>query len=270
MLADERRDVGHVKASDESDRSVRTILLLREVADAVEPITANEISERTGLPKATVYRLCEQLLGAGLIRRQLGGRGYVAGPKLIDLAQSVLASRSVYVTRHAILARLAKEIGETCNLVAPEGGGMVYWDRVETEWPLRLQLPVGSRVPFHATASGKMYLASLPMAQCTRLLKEIELEPHTENTLTVPEVLQQHLLDTRKRGYSLDDEEFIQEMTAIAVPVLDQQKRYVASLAVHAPKSRMTIEHAKGYVDLLKDAASHIGAGVPERLRATA
>lgn len=259
-----------MKASDESDRSVRTILLLREVADAVEPITANEISERTGLPKATVYRLCEQLLGAGLIRRQLGGRGYVSGPKLVDLAQSVLASRSVYVTRHAILTRLAKEIGETCNLVAPEGGGMVYWDRVETEWPLRLQLPVGSRVPLHATASGKMYLASLPVAQCSRLLKEIDLKPHTTNTITEPEVLQQHLLETRKRGYSLDNEEFIQEMTAIAVPVLDQQKRYVASLAVHAPKSRMTIEQAKSYVGALKEAASHISAGVPERLRVSA
>ena len=259
-----------MKASDESDRSVRTILLLREVADAVEPITANEISERTGLPKATVYRLCEQLLGAGLIQRQLGGRGYVSGPKLIDLAQSVLASRSVYVTRHAILTRVAREIGETCNLVAPEGNGMVYWDRVETEWPLRLQLPVGSRVPLHATASGKMYLASLPLAQCARLLKEIELKPHTENTFTAPDELRNHLLETRERGYSLDDEEFIPEMTAIAVPVLDHQKRYVASLAVHAPKSRMTIEHAKGYVDVLKEAAEHIGAGVPERLRVSA
>ena len=245
-------------------------MLLREVADAVEPITANEISERTGLPKATVYRLCEQLLNAGLIRRQLGGRGYVSGQKLVELAQSVLASRSVYVSRHAILTRVAREVGETCNLVAPEGNGMVYWDRVETEWPLRLQLPVGSRVPLHATASGKMYLASLPVAQCARLLEEIELKPYTQNTLTSPDELKGHLLETRERGYSLDNEEFIQEMTAIAVPILDQQKRYVASLAVHAPKSRMTIEHAKSYVDVLKEAAGHIGDGVPERLRASA
>ena len=84
-----------MRGSEEPDRSVRTILLLREVADAEEPVTANEISERTGLPKATVYRLCDQLLSAGLIRRQLGGRGYVAGQQLVDLAQSVLASRSV-------------------------------------------------------------------------------------------------------------------------------------------------------------------------------
>lgn len=259
-----------MKANDESDRSVRTILLLREVADAVEPITANEISERTGLPKATVYRLCDQLLNAGLIQRQLGGRGYVSGQKLVELAQSVLASRSVYVTRHAILTRVAREIGETCNLVAPEGDGMVYWDRVETEWPLRLQLPVGSRVPLHATASGKMYLACLPVAQCTRLLQEIELKPHTTNTITSIDELQQHLMETRDRGYSLDNEEFIQEMTAIAVPVTDQQKRYVASLAVHAPKSRMTIGRAQDYVDILQEAARHIGEGVPERLRASA
>ena len=259
-----------MRGNEEPDRSVRTILLLREVADAEEPITANEISERTGLPKATVYRLCDQLLSAGLIRRQLGGRGYIAGQQLVDLAQSVLASRSVYITRHAILTRVAREIGETCNLVAPEGGGMVYWDRVETEWPLRLQLPVGSRVPLHATASGKMYLASLSVAQCGRLLQEIDLKPHTENTLTEPEDLKRHLRETRERGYSLDNEEFIHEMTAVAVPVLDQQRRYVASLAVHAPKSRMSIENAVEYVGILQEAASHISAGVPERLRVSA
>ena len=253
--------------NDDSDRSVRLIVLLREVSDSYEPITANEISERTGLPKATVYRLCDQLLAAGLIRRQLGGRGYVAGQEVIDLAQSVLASRSVYVTRHAILSRVAREIGETCNLVAPEGTGMVYWDRVETEWPLRLQLPIGTRVPFHATASGKMYLASLPSSQIKQLLKEVELQSYTDNTLTSPTKLRRHLDEVHEQGYSLDDEEFIVGMTAVAVSITDKQGRYVASLAVHAPKSRMSIDDARSHVGLLQDAAQRIGDGVPEKLR---
>ena len=155
-----------MKSGDESDRAVRVISLLHVIASAEHPLTANELSERAELPKATVYRLCDQLLSASLIRRQIGGRGFVPGPRLIDLAEDVLSSRSVYAARHAVLERVARRTGETCNLVIPEGTGMVYWDRVETEWPLRLQLPIGSRVPFHATASGKMYLAM--MAPATR------------------------------------------------------------------------------------------------------
>ena len=244
------------------------MVLLREVAEAEAPVTANEIAERTGLPKATVYRLCDQLQSANLIRRQLGGRGYVPGKDLVDLARSVLSGRAIYATRHAILTRVAKEIGETCNLVAPEGTGMVYWDRVETEWPLRLQLPIGTRVPYHATASGKMYLASLPENHCTQLLSEIELQAYTDKTLTSPKKLHDHLKSIQEQGYSLDDEEFITGMTAVAVPVNDRNNRYVASLAVHAPKSRMSIAEARRHVGILNEAATRISTGIPETHRA--
>jgi len=257
----------NVTATEEFDRSNRLVVLLQEVAQAHSPITANEISERTGLPKATVYRMCDQLSSAGLIRRQLGGRGYVPGTALVDLAQTILSGRLVYATRHAILTKVAREIGETCNLVAPDGSAMVYWDRVETEWPLRLQLPIGSKVPLHATASGKMYLASLPASQRKQICSEIELSAYTPNTLTSGPELIEHLAEIHERGYSLDNEEFIVGMTAVAVPVLDKTGRYVASLAVHAPSSRMTIEAAKSYVDQLLSSAAEIGQGIPESKR---
>lgn len=254
-----------MKSAEESDRAIRVVLLLQTVADADSPITANEISERAGLPKATVYRLCDQLLTAGLIRRQLGGRGYVPGQKAVNLAQSVLASQAVYASRHAILARIAREIGETCNIVAPSGVEMIYWDRVETEWPLRLQLPIGTRVPFHATASGKMYLACLPAPQCRRLLQEVDLQAYTDSTLVKEELLIQEIHTIRERDYSLDDEEFVAGMTAIAVPIRDKLGRYIASLAVHAPKSRMSTADACAHVNLLHSAAERIGMNIPER-----
>jgi len=249
---------------DDTDRSVRVIVLLQEVAQADTPVTANEIAERTGLPKATVYRLCEQLLAANLIRRQIGGRGFVPGQSLVGLSQSVLSGRAVYAARHATIAAVARDIGETCNLVVPDGNGMVYWDRVETEWPLRLQLPIGSRVPLHATASGKLYLASLSVTHQERLLREIELKAYTENTLHSIKNLRAHLDGVTEQGFSLDNEEFVAGMTAVAVPVVDGRGRYAASLAVHAPISRMSIDDAQGHVDVLREAALRIGAGIPE------
>ncbi|MGI9522913.1 MAG: IclR family transcriptional regulator [Hyphomicrobiaceae bacterium] len=257
-------------ASVESDRSVRVIMLLNAVAEADAPITANELSERIGMPKATVYRLCDQLSSAGLIRRHLGGRGFEPGQRLFDLAQTILSSRAAHVLHHAVLTRVARTIGETCNLVVPEGVGMVYLDRVETEWPLRLQLPVGSRVPVHATASGKMYLASLDSGQRACLLRELELSAFTERTMTSPGDLDAHLSQVSEQGYSLDDEEFILGMTAVAVPVRDKSGRFLASLAVHAPKSRMPLSTARTHVELLYQAAAQIGQDVIERKRARA
>ncbi len=253
-----------MKPSEEHDRSVRVIVMLREIAQSDVPITANEIAERTSLPKATVYRLCEQLLAAGLIKRQIGGRGYIPGQQLIDLSQTVLSGRAVYSVRHAILQRVARTTGETCNLSVPAATSMIYWDRVETEWPLRLQLPVGTRVPFHATAAGKLYLASLNTQQCERLLAEVELQAYTERTVTSPEKLLKLLPKIAEQGYSLDDEEFIDDITAVGVPIHDIANRFVGAIAVTAPKSRMPIKAAKEHIPLLRDAAQRIAKGIPE------
>ncbi|MCG8546031.1 MAG: IclR family transcriptional regulator [Alphaproteobacteria bacterium] len=246
-------------------RSVRGIELLFHIAQAEGPITANELSELSGLPKATVYRLCDQLREANYIRRQAGGRGYVSGPRLLALSTAVLAGRSQYAVRHAVLESLAEKIGEACNFAVPDGTAMVYWDRVDTRWPLRLQLPVGTRVPLHCTANGKLYLSSLEPAQRRRLIDELPLEQHTPNTITDPARLEGALEEISEIGYGTDDEEFIEGMVAVAVPVANPSGNMFAGLAFHAPTMRMDIEAAKRYVPLLKSAASKLRTDLNSR-----
>ena len=65
---------------------------------------------------------------------------------------------------------LVDDIGETCNLVIPGRQSMIYLDRVESAWPLRVQLPIGTRVPLHCTASGKLYLSTLSKSRQQRIL----------------------------------------------------------------------------------------------------
>ena len=254
----------------DANKPLRITAILNEVARSETPVTANEIAERCELPKATAYRLCEQLLAAGLIRRQIHGRGFVPGQDLIKLSMTVLSGRAVYSARHAVMQSVAREIGETCNLSVPDDRGMIYWDRVETEWPLRTQLPIGTRVPFHATAAGKLYLANLKMPQRNRLIGELELSALTEKTITDPDELREEAQTIARRGYSLDNEEFLLGMVAVAVPVNDSNSRMVAALAVHAPKVRMSIRAARQHVPTLVAAAKRIAEGIPEQAAASA
>lgn len=246
----------------EQGRSIRVIAVLEEVARAEVPLTANEIADRTDLPKATVYRLCDQLLENGLLRRQISGRGFTCGPALIGLSTSVHANQLQYGARRAVLDRIARAIGETCNLAVPERSGMIYWDRVETEWPLRLQLPVGTTVPFHATASGKLYLATMPPARRSHFLDELVLTPATKNTLTDRRALEARLDEIASNGYSEDNEEFIDDMVAIAVPVFDTAGRFVAALATHGPSVRLTPEIARSYLPQLRDGALRLAGSL--------
>jgi DNA-binding IclR family transcriptional regulator len=97
---------------------------------------------------------------------------------------------------------------------------MIYLERVETDWPLRVQLPIGSRVPLHCTASGKLYLSSLNNDQLTLLLQALDTSAVTKNTISDFDALSIELSRIRNRGYAEDNEEFIDGMVAISVPVL--------------------------------------------------
>jgi len=156
------------------------------------------------------------------------------------------------------LMDVAHKVKETVNFVVPADDGMSYLDRVETDWAFRIQLPIGSNVPFHCTASGKCFLASLSPKARKQFVSNLRLEPWTEVTHTSQETLLDDLSAIAKRGYSLDEEEFMDGMVAIAVPVVDPDNRFVAALAFHGPTQRMSIEGAIDQLETLQSAAKQL------------
>jgi len=239
-------------------RNIRLLLILEEVARLGVPATPSEINQRIGLPKQTLYRLFTTLEDEGFIQREHDGRSFSPGPRLRTLSHGVISSTRVRAARLMVMQALAADIGETCNLVIPDRHNMLYLDRVETAWPLRVQLAVGSRVPLHCTASGKMYLSSLPQQRRERILATGRFERKTPQTLVDPDALRTELDRTWKQGFAEDNEEFIKGMVAVATPVEDGAGRLVACLAFHAPTLRMPMSEAHRHIDRLRDAASEL------------
>ena len=122
----------------------------------------------------------------------------------------------------------------------------------------RVLLPVGTHVPFHCTASGKTYLASLPAAKRRTLLASLDLRAYTSCTHSSIDTLEDELQRVSKNGYALDMEEFHEGMIAIAVPVLDSRRRYVAALGMHGPKQRFDLDDALARRSLLVESAKVI------------
>jgi DNA-binding IclR family transcriptional regulator len=176
------------------------------------------------------------------------------------MAANVLSSPRTRTARLVVLSRLAEEIGETCNIAIPDGEAMSYLDRVETKWPLRIQLPVGTRVPLYCTASGKMYLSHLDDAHLERFLRAARLEPRARATITDPARLRDEIAATRLRGFSEDAEEFMEGMIAIAAPVLDDRGRLACTLSFHAPTMRLTLAESRRHVPRLRAAAAELSA----------
>lgn len=240
--------------------NLRLLLLLEEVAKVGVPVTPSVVNETLKLPKPTIHRLFATAEAEGFLQRDIDGRSYSPGRRMRLLSINTLSSERVRTVRLAVLKSLAVAVGETCNLAIPEREGMFYLDRVETHWPLRIQLPVGTQVPFHCTASGKMYLSSLRPDYLERFLKNYILEPQTDQTITDPSALQEELEITRARGYATDNEEFMTGMTAIAVPILDNRGRLLSTLSIHAPEQRSDLPDLVEYLGPLRTAAAELGA----------
>lgn len=238
--------------------NLRLLLLLEEIARAGVPTTPTEVNEVLGLPKPTIHRLFHTLEEEGFLQRDIDGRSYAPGTRLRKLSSNVLSSSRVRMVRLAILNALADEIGETCNIAVPERHAMVYLDRVETKWPLRIQLPIGTTVPFHCTASGKMYLSSLLPKHLDRYLETVTLDAQTERTIVDPDILRDRLAEIREANYSTDDEEFMDGMVAIAVPILDDQGRLMSTLSVHVPEFRLGLRDLKKHLPRLHNASAQL------------
>lgn len=235
--------------------NLRLLLVVEEIAKAGTPLKPMQLSAALGLPKPTIHRLLQTAEAEGFLQRDLDGRSYGPGLRLRQIAVHTMSSERLRTGRLAILKAVAEEIGETCNLATPDREGMTYLDRVETKWPLRIQLPIGTQVPFHCTASGKMYLSTLRDSTLEAVLNSRSLEGLTEKTIITSDALRAELAETRKRGYSQDDEEFMLGMTAVAVPVIDSTGRLMATLSVHAPGQRHSIADLIQFLPNLKDAA---------------
>ncbi|MBE1283753.1 MAG: helix-turn-helix domain-containing protein [Rhodobacteraceae bacterium] len=235
--------------------NLRTLLILEILGKSDQPMTATEINAFLGLPKQTVHRLCATLEENGFIIRHGNSRHYQVARRLRELGSGLLHNSRDHIARRQILLDVAREVRETVNYVIPEEAGMRYLDRVETDWAFRIQLPVGTNVPFHCTASGKCFLASLAPKARAQLVSSLTLTRMTGATHVAAEPLLEELKQIARQGYSLDQEEFLDGMVAIAVPVTDPSGRFVSALAFHGPTQRISIPEAIRCKEMLQASA---------------
>lgn len=242
----------------------RVLDILDTVAAAGRPISATEINEALDLPKASAHRLCAELEARGYLLKKINGKSYMPGNRLHEMAVGVLSHSRFRTHRRAILEALSRQVGETCNIAYSDGLRMAYSDRVETERALKLNFPKETRVPLHCTASGKLFLASLPIKKRKAVIAKLDLEAFTKNTITELEKLLEEVQFVRENNYSMDNEELFEGMIALAVPITDKAGRFYSSLAIQAPVFRFTLTDAKASVPLLREAAVELSTLIDE------
>ena len=245
----------------ETSATLKAFGVLEVLVRAGRAVTLSELMQATELPKPTLHRALALFEEAGFLAREPGGRAYIIGERLSRFALDVLRNDGAAAERRTILRRVVSEITETCNLAVLKKGALVYLDRVEAPWPLRLHLPQGGdSLPPHCCASGKLLLAYFPAAERQRLLALMPLQRFTERTITDRAVLDSELDRIVSVGYAADNEEYVLGVACVAVPVRNRHGDVVASIAVQGATARLPLMRAIEFVPRLRIAAEQIGA----------
>jgi len=243
--------------------ALKVFAVLETIASQQRPLAISELAALLGVPKPTMHRIVRQLDAEGLLQREPNRRVYGPGPRLLNFALGAVRTSMRSAPRHAVLEALSAKVGETCNFGMMSGNAIVYLDRVEASWPFGLKFESGSRVPLHCTSVGKLLLSAQPRRRRDELIRATTLPRYTENTITDPEALHRELDEIRKRGYSIDNQEFLAGVVCLAVPVRDSKGLICAGLAISAPHARMSVAECVAHLPVLLAAAdqlaSHLG-----------
>jgi len=208
----------------------------------------HELAADTGLAAATVHRLCATLTGQGYLRRD-AGREYLLGPRLQRLGGA--AARTTIGWAEPLLAELVDRTGETANLAAREGDGVVYLAQVPSPHSMRMFTEVGRRVEVHCTAVGKALVAPLPDAEVRALLSRTGMRRHTHATLTEPEAFLAELAVVRERGHATDESEQEEGVRCAAVAV--GEGRSALAFSVSGPEARFTEDRREDAVEVIHE-----------------
>jgi len=247
MLSGSERDKGIMGAERPTSAIGKAFAIIEHLVSADEPPQLADLSEALGMPKPSVHRMLLQLEETGIVTRDIQGKAYYAGARLTRLSVSAMGQLMRRDNIRDVMHRLVSRLGETCNLGVLDGDRVLYLERVECDKPLRLYLAAGSRVPLHATATGKLLLAFMSTAKREALIDLDRVEILTPNTLS-GDALRARLEQIRATGLSVNREESMLGLAGVSVPVHDPSGQVLAGLAVHAPVSRFAeaeVEEAK-------------------------
>jgi DNA-binding IclR family transcriptional regulator len=167
-----------------------------------------------------------------------------------------------------ILQALADETDELVQLAVVEGSQVLFVAKAEGPGRRIRMLPlVGVIAPVHATASGKLWLASLPLAEAKRVVAGMRLQALGPRTITSRARLLEELVTVRRQGYAVVDEELVEGGRAAAAPIACGT-RLVGTVAVSGPTFRVSVTRLHELAPRMQRAASELAAVWPPHVGA--
>lgn len=238
----------------------RALDILEMFLDGTDSISMPEIASRMELPRTTVHDLVHTLLACDYLERVEGRpHRFVLGLRVFEMGSAYSAKLDLTEIGRTIAKKVSAACDETVQMAVLDGTEAVFIVREDSSHILRLVSMVGSRLPAHCTAVGKMMLSALPDERLSALYKDgNDLPGMTANSITSIGRLEKELAEIRKRGYAFDDCESNEEARCVAAPIYDRRGRVRAAMSITVPVTRMKGDRREELVEIIRKGAEEL------------
>lgn len=238
--------------------SLATALSLLGYFNLNEPeLSLRQLSEKTGLYKSRVHRLCGTLVLSGFLVRTPWA-SYRLGPRLMALGKIYENTTTIITSSRPMMRELAEATGESVALFSLDEQTSVCLAREFGSSRLVFSINEGDHMQLHASAAGRVLLAYGTEALREKVLNGKRLERFTPSTMVSPDKIKKELAAIRQRGYAVNKGERELEIAAVAAPVFDYEQKVESALAVAGPVQRFSDEQIAEILKNLLDATRRI------------
>lgn len=235
----------------------RILEIMEAICQNPQSANASHLSKALDIPAPTIYRWLDTLCEEGFIAAHASGY-YVPGDRFRNMILNSLQYEPKVTERRSILRTLSEKLNETVSLSIPHGTKLIYFDRMESHWPFQVNLKVGAPLPLHCCASGKLYLSTLDPDVAMSIYEKIAKVKPARNTIIRSAEFKKELKQIRDNGFSLDNEEWFDDMVGAAVPIFGDNGVLIASLSTHALATRKTIQTLKDEIPYMLNTAKEL------------
>jgi IclR family KDG regulon transcriptional repressor len=196
-----------------------------------------EIAELTGLNRATIYRLMSTLTKRGYLSWDRKKGTYSLGLKMLDFSYAVRRNLKFIDFAYLSLNKLAKEQHLSTFLTVVDADSALVIEEIGITDDLRINSPVGKRLPLHCTACGKILLTSLSEEERKAYYRRNTLQSYNKNTITDISQLEKELALVKIEGIAFNSEEYRMGLWVAASPIYNDSGKIIAAAAIMTPIS---------------------------------
>ncbi|HBL92365.1 MAG TPA: IclR family transcriptional regulator [Hyphomonas sp.] len=198
----------------------RTLQLLQAFRPEEGPMGNGDLSERTGIAKATVSRITHTLTELGYLARTRN-RQYFPTSNLLSLSHSVLGSFRIRQLAQRKMQEIANLAGGTVGLSWPDKDTMIYIAASIATTSDDLMPEIGTRMSMAKSAAGRAYLSTLDEEELQLLFDRWAIFygaewPELEDRVHAA------IADVKQKGFCIVEGEWRKNVRGVAAPVFDR------------------------------------------------